>query len=388
MLIVALLISLFVGNPGWAEPELLVVKFTETSTLTDHQQARQEMVDKAISEATAQYIRDLIGTQKYEHHLPFIKHKILKNSGKYVLYLKETAQVFTPTQSSMTIEMKLSLKNLEAILLEEGLLYKSDGPPRVLPLVVFSDKTHGNSWSWWVSPADEHTFLTSIGESFHEMLKRDLRDVGFFGLNPSTGNYLELSGPWLRSDTMSPDHLLSLGQYFQASIIIRGTFTVKATADRSDVYNLDWKLTALHTGNGREIGEVVRSFETEAGPFQAVTQRKIQDVLPAVCSDLTSQLVEAWKSGTFGAALLKLTVRGDLDYPQVTQFKKFITDQVKEIKTLRERLMAPGQVEFELDSSVSSEQLAQILKDKSFQNFHLTLESQSADGIVLKAQRM
>jgi hypothetical protein len=187
---------------------------------------------------------------------------------------------------------------------------------------------------------------------------------------------------------MSPDHLLSLGQYFQASIVVRGTVSVRAATDRTDVYTLDWKLTALHTGNGREIGEVVRSFETEPGPFQAVTQRKIQDVLPAVCSDLSSQLVEAWKSGTFGASLLKLTLHGDLDYPQMTQFKKFIAEQVKEIKTLRERLMGPGQLEFELDSSVSSEQLAQILKNKSFQNFRLILESQSSDGIVFKTQRM
>jgi hypothetical protein len=381
-----LLVVLLLSRLAQSDGELIEVKVPVTSDKPERVQARQEMLDKAITDMSSQYIQDLIGAPKFERNRVLIKSKILRNSGKYVLFLKESNAQYGPAQSTMTVEMKVSLKNLEAMLLEEGLLYKTEGPPKVLPLVTFVDRGQPASYSWWVAKADDKGNLRELTESFDQQLKKDLREVGFFGLNPTRGGYYDLLGSAFHSENLPAEDFLSIGEFFQAPIVVRGSVLITPVKERSQTFRLDFKLSALHSGNGRVIGEVVRNFETESGPQAAVVNRKVQSVLPAVCGDLSAQLVEAWKSGTFGATLLKLTLLGEVDYPQVVQFKKVVAEQVKEIKVLRERLFAPGQTVFELDSAVGPDALAPLLTSKNFQLFRLALDSKTADGIVLRLQ--
>ena len=383
-----LFVGIFCCTGVIAAESLVEIKVPVASQKPDRAQARQEMLEQAVLQVSHQYIQDLIGVQKMERNHGLIKNKIIKNSGKYILFLKEVAPQYADTQSSMTVEMKISVRNLEALLLEEGLLYKTEGPPKILPLVAFSDAIRTSNFSWWVSSSEEKVHLREMALLFHERLRRDLREVGFFGLNPSTGLYLDLLPNRFKTDNLASDDYLQVGELFQAAIVVRGSVSLSAVRDRSQVYRLEWKLSAIHSGNGRVIGEVVRSFDTDSGPEAVVVARKVQEVLPSVCADLSAQVVEAWRSGTFGATLLKLTLRGDIDYPLLTQFKKTVSDQVKEIKVLKERLFGPGQVVFELDSSVGPEQLAQVLESRSFQTFRIQLESKGPEGLIFKLRHL
>lgn len=387
MRLLSFLFIIFCSSFGWSEGDIVQTKVTLTSDKTDRAQARQDILERAVLDLSQKYIQELIGQQKLERHRALIRNKIIKQSGKYVLLLKESPMASGEGGSSMTLDIKLSLKNLQAMLLEEGLLYRTEGVPKVLPVISYVDRVQGQAYSWWVPQMQEKSLLKQMSDLFHERFRKDLRDVGFFGLNPTFGSYGALLPASLRSESMPGDEFLAMGELFQASIIVRGQVAISANRNASEVFRLDWKLTALHSGNGRIIGEVVRSFDTDPGPIHLVVLRKTQDVVQTMSGDLAAQVVEAWRSGTFGATLLKVTLNGEMDYPQVANFKKTVTEQIKEIKSIRERLIGPGQHVFELDSSVSPDQLAQLFESRSYQGFRLQLEQKASDGVTLRVRR-
>ena len=350
--------------------------------------ARQEIFDRVVQETSVQYIKEILGDAKYEKNREIIKNKIIKNSSKYVLFMKGGNPTPKGEVAEMEVTLKLSIKSLEALLLNEGLLYKLEGAPRALPMISVIDKVNSRSYSWWsAAPNEERSFLQTQAYYFNTKLREQLRPRGFYGLNPAFANYNVVNPEAFQIENLPTEDFLFLGEYYQSQIVVRGEIAFKPS-ESSQSFILEIKLVALHSGNGRVVGEVIRSFETELGVFQKVVGEKLAQVSEQVAQDLAVQLHDAWKSGTFGASLISLAVIGDLDYQQLNQFKKLLLTQVKDVKTLKERFFAPGRVTFELDSSVNARQLADTIKTKTFPRFKLDIAEVRADGLDIKVNSL
>ncbi len=349
--------------------------------------ARQEIFDRVVQETSVQYIKEILGEAKYEKNRDVIRNKIIKNSPKYVLFMKGGNPTPKGDVAEMEVTLKLSIKSLEALLLNEGLLYKLEGSPRALPMISVIDKVNSRSYSWWSAQTEEKSFLQTQAYYFNTKLREQLRPRGFYGLNPAFANYNVINPEAFQVESLPTEDLLFLGEYYQSQIVIRGDIVFKP-AESSQSFVVEIKLVALHSGNGRVVGEVIRSFETDLGGFQKVVADKLAQVSEQVAQDLAVQLHDAWKSGTFGASLISLAVIGDLDFQQLNQFKKLLLTQVKDVKTLKERFFAPGRVTFELDSSVNPRQLADVIKAKSFPRFKLDVSEVRADGLDIKVNSL
>jgi hypothetical protein len=286
--------------------------------------------------------------------------------------------------TEMDVTLKLSLRSLDALLLNEGLLYKMEGPPRALPMISMVDRVNSRSYSWWNSSSTEDkAFLITQADGFYKKIRDQLRTRGFYGLNPVSGGFGLLAPEVFQTDNPPTEDFLFLGEFYQGQIVIKGEIIFKP-GESSQSFGIDVKLMALHSGNGRIVGEVIRSYDTEMGSFQKVISEKLASVSDQVAEDLAVQLHDAWKSGTFGASLITLSLVGDLNYQQLSQLKKLILTQVKDVKTLKERFFAPGRVSFEVDSSVNPRQLAEAFKAKSFPRFQLQVGEVRNDGLDLK----
>lgn len=376
-------VALLFSSPLWAQ-EVLELTVEGASQNEDKNVARQEIFDKAINETSLNYIRDLIGAQKLEKNRSLIQNKVLKNSNKYVLFIKGTPLSVAAPETKMNVLLKLSLKNLESLLLEEGLLYKTEGPPRVLPFVTFADRTHGQTFVWWQEKSNPSTVLTDVASTFFRKLKDSLSKTGFYCMDPMKAPVAMGWPPFLRLESMGFEESQIAAELMSAQMIIRGQMVIDSSKVRSDAFRLDWKLTALQAGNGRVIGEVIRSYETESGNFNHVVTKKVAEVTEKMAADLSTQLSEAWKSGTFGSNLIRLSVRGPLDYSQLQALKKVIQEQVKEVRTLKERLFEPGQIVFEVDATTNSQGLVQAFQNKKFAQFKVEVQDMANQGILLK----
>ncbi len=371
------------SGPLWAQ-EVLELTVEGVSQKEDKNMARQEIFDKVINETSLNYIRDLIGAQKLEKNRTLIQNKVLKNSNKYVLFIKGTPLAAAAPDTKINVSLKLSIKNLENLLLEEGLLYKTEGPPRVLPFVTFVDRTQGQTFVWWQERSTASPILMEVAGIFFRKLKDSLSKTGFYCMDPLKAPVALGWPPFLRQEAMGFEESQIASELMGAQMVIRGQMVIDRSKTRSDAFRLDWKLTALQAGNGRVIGEVIRSYETESGNFNHVVAKKVGEVTEKMAADLSTQLSEAWKSGTFGSNLIRLSVRGPLDYMQLQTLKKSIQEQVKEVRTLKERLFEPGQIVFEVDATTNSQGLMQAFQGKKFAQFKVEVQDLASEGLLLK----
>ena len=366
-----------------------VVELTQDVTVSagSSNQARKRGFDQVILEASEKYILDIIGPQKFERNKVIIRKKIIKNSGKYVLSLKSSRSKQAGKNYQLSVTMKMSLKNLQAMLLDHGLLYKMEGSPRVIPMISFQDRVNGHTHTWWVPETAADTgFMIAQSKDFASKLRREMRERGFFSLAPMGSDYRNMMPTAFMTDNPRTEDYLFLGDFFASQIVVRGFVRYTKSKKKGDAFQLDVKLAALHSGNGRVVGEVIRTYETDAGPFQSTVQRKMNEVMDTVTKDLSVQVYDAWKRGTFGANLLRLAVNGRLSYPQLMDLKKMLINQVRDIRTLKERFFDQGRVVFEMDAANGTRQIAQTLEKKAFKPFRVKVSKVTSNSVELSVR--
>ena len=346
--------------------------------------AKQQLMDKAIEEASMESIQGLIGEEKTLRSKNLIENKIIKQSRRYVLSVQNSNFSKKNNEYLMDVQMKVSLKGLRALLLENGLLYQLDGPPKVLPVVQIVDRINAVSYGWWFQGINkDKSALSRQLESIHQALRDKLQEIGFYSMMPVKAKYSQAVPEAYRGENLQRADYLFLGEFFKSSVVVRGQIIYRNKPLSDNSFLIDLRLEALHTGNGRLMAEVSRVYETDTGSATTVINKKLLEVLPQISQDLSAQLSEAWKKGTFGASVIRLSVRGSITPAELDEFKKVVILQVKDVKSLRERLIESGQVTFEVDSSSLPLQLAQVFKSTEFKKFAVRVDSVSSDGLSL-----
>lgn len=385
ILLLSLLVAVIWNPKALASRDVVDVSIEAESEKASKSQARQDIFKKAIEKVSKQYIEQIIGEAKYGKHKTTIENKIIRQSGKYVMFIK--SQSSEPSEEGgvrMTVAMKISLKSLQKLLLEQGLLYKLSGPPKVLPMIQIQDRINGASYSWWTGAAGGSSgFLKAQVEVLHEAVRKDLLPKGFYSINPVRGGFRGALPAIFRNDQIPTEDALFVGEYFDSQIVVSGALLFKKSQKLSDAYEVEVKLTARHTSNGRVVGEVIRTYQTESGPMRRVINDKTREVFPTISKDLSVQLHDAWKSGTFGTTLIRLVVNGDLSFQRLKMFKEQFLNQVAGVKTLRERKFLPGQVVFEIDSDSSVDQITKAIAKTRFQNFQINVAGSGLREIEL-----
>ncbi len=364
--------------------EVLDIVHVSKKPANDKDITRDALTQAAIEDVSLENIKLLIGAAKAERNKAVIQNKILKNSNKYILSIKSSNSERVGNEVQMAVELKISLKNLRTLLLEEGLLYQLEGPPKVLPLVAISDRVNSRQYGWWYQQKDkDYSFVAEIAEAFNKSLKDELSKIGFYGMSPLSSNFSGSVPEPYRIGNLQRADALFLGEFFKSSIVVRGEVLLRPKLNSDNIYLVDVRLEALHSSNGRVLGEVVRTFETAPGQFRAVAAKKFQEVGERIAADMSVQLSDAWKKGTFGSSLLRLTVRGSLAPRELDQFKKTILLQVRDIKSLRERFLQAGSTTYEIDSSTNTQQLAIAIRSAKLAPFNVEVNDVRPEALSI-----
>ena len=346
--------------------------------------ARKEITLQAVEEISERYITELIGEKKLNKNKTEIKSKIIKNYLKYIPILKVTGLKRAPQGTEAEVFMKVSIDNLKELLLRAGLLYEMKGAPIVLPMVSVIDRVNSKSFVWWSGSYNvEQMLLREWVSHFHKQLKIVLSKKNFFSLQPVKWNMDHQVPKVFQSDKPRTEDLLFLSQQLMAPIIVKGEYKVSRVYNLDNRFTINVKLEALQASNGRVIGEVIRSYETNTGNFQVVVNDKILTVNEGIAKDLSRQIVDAWKKGTFGSSLIQLTINGRLNYRQLENFKKLIQQKVREVRGLRERFLSAGAYTFEVDSSLPASELAKAIGRKKFPSYKVEVDEVKANRLAL-----
>jgi hypothetical protein len=351
--------------------------------------ARAEMTTEATEKVSTDLIKEIIGEAKFNRNRAIVMAKIVKNSARYIPFSKPGELVPLPEGGfKMTSLLKLSVDDLQALLLENGLFYESDGTPMVIPAIRWIDRVNGQGWAWWAEKsADNKAFLKKQGKALENALKTAFSKQHFYLLRPQEFKLHEALPMAFQNENLGKDDWQSIAQKFSSQIIIDGEVVLSKSAERSEAFNIELKMTAIQSVNGRVIAEVARQFETDAGGFEFVTDKKLREALEATSQDLAAQVLDAWQKGAIGSNLYKLTLRGRLPLIQQEAFKEILKSKVREVKNIRERLISSDQIVFEVDSALGPKELGQKAPKIQVSGLELVLESSSETEVTYRVSR-
>jgi hypothetical protein len=371
---------------GYTQEVMDVSKVTSIS-VNETSNPKQDLFNKAIEIVTLEHVKILIGEDKTSRNLNTIKNKIIADSGKFILSIRGDQITNKGGQYEMAVAMKISLKGLRHQLLTQGLLYKTEGPPKILPVIVFTDRVNAQSYGWWFqAPATQNRFLQELNEKFHSEMRDQFKSIGFFSMDPDAGKYSNSIPESFKTENLNRSDYLFMGEYFKSSVVLRGQVQLRAKKDSDNIFLIEVKLEAWHASNGRLMAELVRTYETEPGAFRNQIQKTFNSIAGRLAEDLGLQLSDAWKRGTFGASLLKLAVTGYTTPQLLEKFKQEVVIKMRDIKSLRERMIESGRVVYEVDSSALPQELAQSFQSVAFSQFKVKIEDVSTESITLKVQ--
>lgn len=327
-----------IGVSGLAQEsmELSVQINTESSG----PQGREEAMSRAYEELSWKALENYYGNAFVEKNKNALKTKVLAQSQKYILSMRASSQ--NSIQNQWMIFGNVSRLQLENLLREEGLAALVEGPPKVLSLWKHSENQKQ--------------------EGFHDQLKK----VGFFiidGQRPSSQMNINVAD----ISAMTPQDIKDVATKTQVNAVM---------ISQLKMLNGQMQLQAsLYQGQtGRKISEITRMLKADKSYSESLKQ---------ACADLAQPLLQMWKSGQLNALQYRLVIQGNLTPSQVDQLRKVLAEQIREIRTLKERLFQRERFEFEVEATKPSSGLVEILRRQTWTRFKLTDLSSTPDAVVL-----
>jgi hypothetical protein len=286
----------------------------------------------------------------------------------------------------MTVVLKVSVKDLKALLQEHSLLAENETVPLVLPLISFTDKVGLKTFRWWKQDeGNNKPFLISQNRHFENALRGAFQKYSFY-LIKTLPLGLQIPRSY-QNERLSLDDMQFLSQYFGAPLMIEGQVQYSKSPESSNRYRIEVKLLALQVSNGRPIADVSRKFETEIGVFEASVDKKIRETVDATAQELASQVFEAWQRGSLGTTILRLTFRGKIPFNQQEAFKEKLKNQVREIRNIRERLITADSVAYEVDTNLNPKDFAAKLNSLEIDGRKWNPTGLSDNEVTMQMQR-
>jgi len=357
---------------SWSQDGLLSLTVEGTSKATQAGEASRAIVASKMSDVAREQVIELIGEKSYNKNKSLIENRIIRQANKFIPFVQPGTPQKTEDGWKMTVELKVAIESLRQMILANGLYFDSEGPATVLPMIAIIDRVRAAQFRWWNQTPDESTrFLSQVSQEIHEALYRELNRNGFFVLRPHSSGLISIAPSGARGERVRNEDLRFIGNLYSAQLFVRGDIRFRESNQVSGGYQIAIKLSADQANNSRSIAEISRNFDVERGSFETVVRARLQTILPEVAKDLAVQVVDAWQRGTIGSNVLRLTLRGRLNPKQISDLKEQISKGVREVKSLRERVIETNAVTFEVDFSGGEQQLAERIKSLTLSGFNL-----------------
>lgn len=378
-------LMLLSASLGQAQGDLIDRSYTGSSKQENPQVARKEIQDKGAQAVSEELIQELIGEARYTKNKSAIQKKIISNSARYIPFVKPSSLNKENDEYKMSVAMKISLRDLRQLLQEMALLNENEAIPVVLPVISWVDRVEGRSYRWW-QPLDKSTppFLMKQSRALEDSLRNAFQKNDFYILKPVEAGLAAGIPRQFQNDRITGEDAQFFAQYFNAPILLEGQMTLHK--ERGNRYRIEMKMTALQVSNGRAIADVARRFETDAGSFEGVVDRKLREVLEGAASDLAVQIREVWQRGSLGTSMVRVTIQGRHTLPVIESLKEKFRS-ITQIKNVRERIVSAESVTFEVDTSIPADELLPYLQKIDIGGQKLVKSSAKSEELVLSWAR-
>jgi hypothetical protein len=345
--------------------------------------SKQEAFDRATEEATLKLTEDLMGQEKAAKVWPSARARLLKNSTRYIVFIKGSTPTEGTAEPHIQVQMRLSMDNLETLLREYGLM--GSGTVRLLPLVLVSEP-RGSRYVWWADLSDEkkQTAAQELFKKFIQQLSAHFKGKNVYVLDPSTASFRMNVPSAYRSEGLRREDQILLAQYLKADAVISGRLEI--TKGEGSGARLNYDMQLWQTKAGRGLSEAQRS-DIAYNDAPKALMASMEQSNDKVISELADKLNEAMATGSLNLNVVRLMIEGPLNYKQQVEFKKELSS-LRDIKLLRERLFEPSRVIYEAETSLTGTDLGQALKKTKFSRFRVEVSGTQDDSLALAVKAL
>lgn len=368
VLAVATAVWMFISPRAHAQgQELIDRNFSGISKMKTPNEARRDIQDQAARQVTEEIARDLLGAEKFQKNQSVIMGKVIRSWTRYIPLMKQGNLASGTDGFTATLTMKVNPEIFRQVLQENGLLNETAVTPMVLPLFAIVDEVAGKTDRWWMdSEAVNSPQQRAMARQFEETLRPAMRKQGFYLIRPLDSKAGVGIPSALRMDRPAPEDLPSFSEWFSAPLVMMGQVVIARMPNTRDRYRLDLRATVYQSGLSRELVDIVRTAETEAGRPEFVIPKRWTALMNDVSEDLSTQLEEASRRGQVGSRQIKLSINQKLRLQDVEKFKEKLRLSRAGIRQIHERMLSLQQTAFEIDVPLPAKDLAQRLEGFEF----------------------
>ena len=345
-------------------------------------------IEKAIQQVSRDFVRHLMGEEKYKEHQKRIEKKIIKNKNRYILSAKTSAPKEQEEGNYLTkVTLGVSSDNLTALLLEHNLFYASSGASCVLPAITFktNDKKSGRKmeFSWWEESKEESSLLQNLSGIFYSALSEDFIQAGFYVIDPVFARLSKAMPSSALPSSSSARQFQKFVKFLGCDLILSGTFKVEKNLFLSSLVG-EFHLKVFHMKTLRELF----SFKKRV-IFPAVEkdlQKGFRASLPSVLNSLKYQLSFYKDRGVLDLNRFFISIQGPLTYHQKDQLKAALIQKIPAIKDLKEALIVSNRILYEVEASQDMKALAKEIRSSRFSLFKVQITGYNQKKLDLYAK--
>jgi hypothetical protein len=330
-----------------------VIDVTETVVINKNTEvpSREDLHKSAALKVAEQYVKEILGEIKFERNRKQIVSRVLAQHEHFIPLIRNTP--FEATKDGKlqsVVSLKLSLSDLRQVLLKENLLSSTEGAPSLAPFIMLLDRVNAKSYRWWITDTSSSNLLGEYHSRLISELKSEFGMKGFYVADPHTRNTKDMIPQAYVSDSFKTSDLMFLGDLFKYQILLSGRLLFSQVQNQANTFRVMADIAAVQATNGQVIAEISRPFDIKGTSLEWALQSHFPAVLAEISKELTGQLQEVWQKGTLGSDFLRLVLKGDPEYQELELIKTEIS-KISDVKLLRERFFARGEVVLEIKAT-------------------------------------
>lgn len=369
-----------------AEEQSLDLQVDVLTGTKDPGVARRELLDVAAKKGIEEFLKSEFGDEVFNKQRSLIESRIVKDFSKYVPSSRHVEIKELPEGFKSTVMVKLNRRDLMKRASEIGLRRPSEMEPIVLPVWTWIDEVKGVQHSWWQPmTSTENLWWQSVALNWETSAAGAFEKQGVQFLRPQQLKFVTAVPESARKMNLGKEDIDTMAKHWRAPMALDGAVRVSAVAGKTDVYRIDLNWTVRFLRNGREVGEIVRSFETDPGSFDIVVDRKLKEIKDTIVQEIAEQVGETRQRGTLQAETVEFEINGDLSPAQKELLRAHLAAKYRGIKGVRERILAGKKTTFEVDLVQPLPDAAKELVDITLPNMNVRLDSQESAKLVFKA---
>jgi len=320
--------------------------------------ARSAAFQEATESLSLELATSRLGSEFLKENQRRFENQVLSQSSKYILSVRSKGYEDTDKGVMMKVELGYSSEAFDRVLRESGLVQLSRQKLRALVLLEDRDQAVGIG-PWWARSEGE---MKKDTLGIYRTLVTKLTSQGIEVVPAATvKNSLPVE---FKKANFNREELLQMGQKFGATLVY---FGLLASAADGTIFHGQW----IQVPAARILNEVQGKAPNQ----------------DAVVEALMDPIKTAQAQGTLNSKPFLLTIEGDLGPKQLEHLKDQLKNDVRDLRSIKERVMRRGKFTFEAESPQSPQALADILKTLSFQDFQHKVSLDGDDEILLQVKK-